>query len=206
MKNLSGLVICGGKSTRMGTDKSLLEYHGVPQRDYMFHLLTRFCSKVYLSLNHSQAENYCGLNPFIMDNVLYKGIGPMCALLSAWKEFPDSSWLVAGCDYPLVTDRHLQKLVSYRSGNATCFFLKSANVCEPLLAIYESGFYVNVLESFNKGNYSLSKLLKLHSVNRVDFDNESELRSVNTVEEYDSLRLFIKQRKEKLESNTIIQN
>ncbi|MFT5737968.1 MAG: molybdopterin-guanine dinucleotide biosynthesis protein A, partial [Maribacter sp.] len=30
-----GLVLAGGKSTRMGVDKGLITYHGLPQRDYL---------------------------------------------------------------------------------------------------------------------------------------------------------------------------
>ncbi|NNE77041.1 MAG: NTP transferase domain-containing protein, partial [Pricia sp.] len=45
-----GLVLAGGKSSRMGKDKGLIPYHGMPQREYLYHLLGRVCDKTFLSI------------------------------------------------------------------------------------------------------------------------------------------------------------
>jgi len=50
---LNGLVLAGGKSTRMGTDKGLLNYHGQAQRYYLFNLMQQVLGKdaeVFLSV------------------------------------------------------------------------------------------------------------------------------------------------------------
>jgi molybdopterin-guanine dinucleotide biosynthesis protein A len=39
---LNGLILAGGKSVRMGQDKSLIEYHNVSQREYLFAMLKEF--------------------------------------------------------------------------------------------------------------------------------------------------------------------
>ena len=51
MSVLHGLVVCGGQSTRMGMDKSQLQYHGVPQREWLYELLQPLCEDVYISLS-----------------------------------------------------------------------------------------------------------------------------------------------------------
>ena len=39
---MNGLVLSGGQSSRMGTDKALIDYHGIPQYAYVYDLLLRF--------------------------------------------------------------------------------------------------------------------------------------------------------------------
>ena len=46
---LYGLVLTGGRSTRMGRDKAALEYGGQAQADRAFDLLARVCDKVFVS-------------------------------------------------------------------------------------------------------------------------------------------------------------
>src|SRR5210317_1383102 len=52
---LKGLILVGGKSTRMGTDKSVLDYHGQAQRDFLQNLLKSQNITTYFSKRHDQA-------------------------------------------------------------------------------------------------------------------------------------------------------
>lgn len=45
-----GLVLAGGKSNRMGKDKSRLHYHGQPHALFLYKLLSKFCEKTFLSV------------------------------------------------------------------------------------------------------------------------------------------------------------
>jgi len=184
MDDLHGLIVCGGKSSRMGVDKSLLEYYGIPHRYYLFNLLQNFCQSVYLSVNIFQTENLDNSYSFIIDAPEYSNIGPMSALLSAWKKFPQASWLVVGCDYPFVNKEILQSLISQRNKRATCFHVDKNNINEPLFTIYESSFYPAVIESYHQQNYSLSKLLANENVNTVKLSSGHFLKNVNTMDEF----------------------
>jgi len=186
MVNLLGLIICGGKSSRMGEgrDKSLFEYHGVPHRYYLFHLLENFCQSVYLSVNMLQEKNLDNSYPYITDFPEFTNIGPMSALLSAWKKFPQASWLVVGCDYPFIDKEIIQSLINQREKSATCFFLAKNSIYEPLLTIYESTFYPAVMESYHKKNYSLSKLLANENVVGIKPASEHIFKNVNTMDEF----------------------
>lgn len=184
MSDLLGLVVCGGKSTRMGTDKSRLEYHGIPHCYYLFHLLQEFSKPVFLSVNINQAQNEDGKYPFITDDHEFSDLGPMSALLTAWKKFPESSLLAVGCDYPFLNRDSIMQLIQSRHGNATCFFLTENNIHEPLLTIYESSFYTIVLDNYRKQNFSLSKILEYEKVNAIQLYSSMMLQNVNTPDEY----------------------
>ena len=96
---LNGLVLAGGKSERMGTDKSLLAYHGRPQREHLYDMLLPVCQKVFVSCNTAQNANM--EIPGIEDRFL--GLGPMGGLLSAFQSAPDAAWLTVAGDMPDLT-------------------------------------------------------------------------------------------------------
>ena len=107
-KKLYGLILAGGFSRRMGKDKSLLNYHGKPQIEYVHNLLQELCDKVFLSKRIDQPSYKT--TPSINDVEPFLNKGPLGGILSAMKSFSDVSWLVLACDLPFVTKETLQTL------------------------------------------------------------------------------------------------
>lgn len=129
---LAGLVACGGKSSRMGTDKSLLIYHGETQRIHVRNLLLKFCDNVWYSLNNQQ-DDACSFK--IFDNKIYEGMGPATGLLSAFTELPGSNIIFIGCDYPFLTISELERFIKEsKPGRISCFY-NEEGFYEPLLCI-----------------------------------------------------------------------
>jgi molybdopterin-guanine dinucleotide biosynthesis protein A len=54
---LNGLILAGGKSTRMGQDKGMIDYHGKPQREYLVDLLKPYCLEVFISSKENIKQN-----------------------------------------------------------------------------------------------------------------------------------------------------
>ena len=134
---LYGLILSGGKSTRMGTDKGLIEYHGIPQRDYLYKLLQTVCDDVYMSIRLEQKEEFTADTNLILDKNEYRG--PYNGLLSAHSQFPNVAWLVVACDMPLLNKSALEQLLQERKSAkiATAFATKESGLPEPLCAIWE---------------------------------------------------------------------
>ncbi|WP_422080783.1 NTP transferase domain-containing protein [Ulvibacterium sp.] len=149
---LYGLVLSGGKSTRMGEDKGQIAYHGMPQRDYLYHLLDEVCERTYMSIRKEQeGEIAAGYNS-IQDQDEYKG--PFNGLLSAHSQFPDVAWLVLACDLPLMDAPSLRQLISARDPNkmATTFAQKENPLPEPLCAIWEPQALRSSISYLAQGN------------------------------------------------------
>lgn len=175
----------------MGFDKSLIEFNGIPQRVFLFNLLKNFCENVFLSLNENQVLNDVNIYPVVKDDPQLGDIGPMKALLSFWKNYPESNVLAVGCDYPFIDADCIQKILENRKGVATCFLNKKENIYEPVLTIYESSFRNILSENFNNKNYSLSKILKHENATAILPPSELALLSVNTPQEFYSAKKMI---------------
>lgn len=186
MKKLIGLVVCGGQSSRMGEDKSMLNYHGKPQRYYLYDLLQPFCEKVFISCNKQQDETILPPYESIVDEEKYAGIGPMAALLSAFEKFPLASFLVVGCDYPFLGKRHLHDLMEARIGldDAVFFSNPETKINEPLVCIYENNAYKKLLKNFRKHDYSLRLFLDEANTCILFPSSMDFLKSVDNTEEY----------------------
>ena len=183
--NLYGLVLSGGKSTRMGTDKGLIKYHGVPQREYLYDLLNQVCDETFISLREDQkGELQTGMKTIIDLNEFR---GPYNGLLSAHKKHPEAAWLVLACDLPLMDLEALKELISQRDSTkqATAFALNENPLPEPLCAIWEPHALKQSVSYLESGNGSCPrKYLINHDTKLVFPKNESILLNANSEEEY----------------------
>ena len=186
MQPLTGLVICGGYSTRMGTDKSLLHYHGQPQRNHLYHLLEPYCEKVFISCNSDQAGTIDHNLAFITDNEQYMHTGPMAAILSAFDRHPNQALLAIGCDYPFITKENILYMVSNRDENkaAVGFYNEAVKLYEPLLCIYEKDMAEIIRNNFQQQQYALQKILQQVNAGKLYPKETRIIQSIDTVADH----------------------
>ncbi|MDN5205566.1 NTP transferase domain-containing protein [Fulvivirgaceae bacterium BMA10] len=181
---LLGLVLIGGKSSRMQTDKSALVYYQRNQLEHTFNLLQEHCSKVHVACNTQQFTSIeKWFNP-IRDE--YEECGPINALLTGFERFPGKALLVVAIDMPLLSGKTLKQLIKHRNStkSITTFKSPSKRTMEPLLAIWEPRSYPTLKKAHNQGHFSLNKSMLLLDVECLHPDHPEELQNVNTPEEY----------------------
>jgi len=182
---LYGLVLSGGKSTRMGTDKGLIKYHGVPQREHLYDLLNQVCGEAFISLRKEQEADLPSRMQTIID--LNEFRGPYNGLLSAHKKHPEAAWLVLACDLPLMDLNAIKELISQRdtTKQATAFALKENPLPEPLCAIWEPHAFADSLAYLESGVGTCPrKFLINHDTKLVFPKYENVLLNANSEEEY----------------------
>ena len=180
---LYGLVLAGGMSERMGTDKARLNYGGKDQLDATAALLSGRCEQIFVSCRREQAGAYAesGL-PLVTDD--YLGMGPLGGLLSAQRRHPEAAWLVAACDFPFLDAWTIGGLVGMRDPLrfATAFRLPGSELPEPLCTIYEPKSRQPLLYSHAGGCDSLSAFLRHSRIAVAEPANPAALRNVNDKE------------------------
>lgn len=176
------LILIGGKSSRMGTDKSLLDYHGKPQREYLFDLAKKFCSEVYFSC---RAEQFFSENTIVDKNPS----GPISGILSAFNHNPDTAWLIVACDMPLLDEANFELLLQHRNKDkiATAFFNPENNAPEPLFTIYEPNSFEILSSQLETGNKSPKYFLQNNDIQLIRLEKTLFLKNINTKEEFDSM-------------------
>ncbi len=176
---INGLVLAGGKSTRMGQDKGAITYYDKPQREYMADLMAGTCQQTYLSV---QSEFESSI-PQITDTFL--DLGPFGGILSAFRKDPNSAWLAVACDVPFVDQQIINLLISERDPSklATCFHNPETNFPEPLITLWEPRAYPVLLQFLTLGYSCPRKVLINSDVKEIEVPNNQVLLNVNTPEE-----------------------
>lgn len=186
MSSMYGLVVCGGKSTRMGTDKSMLNYHGQPQRYYLYEMLSELCERTFISCNMQQAATIPDKYAVIIDDEQYGDIGPMVALLTAFDKYPDASFLVVGCDYPHLQKEELKRLleVSLQYKKSTALYNIEGKSIEPLISVYQLDIISQLKRNFIQNKQSLRALLEDVNVYIIEPLNYMSIISIDNLQQY----------------------
>lgn len=181
---INGLLLVGGRSTRMGRDKAQLQYHGTPQWQHSRQLLQNCgIQDVYLSCRSDQAGEYPGM---LQIHDSFTGLGPMGGILSAFRQEPDAAWLVLACDLPFMDEINVRALIQARNSNycATAFRQpETEGFPEPLVAIWEPAIYPLMLLALGAGYSCPRKVLLNTPTLLIDAPDPRALTNVNTPEE-----------------------
>lgn len=163
-----GIILCGGQSTRMGTDKGLIKLHANTWAQTAVDKMLLLQLKVVLSVNAIQFNDYLSVFTefqLIKDNDDLLVRGPLAGVLSVHLQYPKEDLFVLACDMPLMETIILNKLLmTYREYplNGAYVFLKEGQP-EPLCAIYTAkglSFILDLLKANELPKHSMKFMLE----------------------------------------------
>jgi molybdopterin-guanine dinucleotide biosynthesis protein A len=186
---LWGLALAGGLSTRMGTDKGLIAWHGKPQREHLLDLFRQAGLPACLSIRPDQMSRALSSHCLIPD--MYGAIGPAGALRSAMEAYPGRAWLVVACDLPLISIEFLQWLMQQRNPEVLFTGCATAFGPEPLAAIWEPAAGELLARHVDAGAYSLRKILENQAVKIVSPPDPTTLLNANSPEDGTIIRQIL---------------
>ena len=135
-----GVVLCGGKSSRMGEDKGLLKITDKTWTELALIKLEGLSIPVCVSINPSQKEQYQSflhLELLVEDSI--EDLGPLTGLLSVHNQYPYHDLIILACDMIDIPEFIIDKLYKEfrsREGEHDFFVYKFNDEFEPLLGIY----------------------------------------------------------------------
>ena len=183
---LAGLVLAGGRSRRMGSDKAALMAGGETQLERGVGLLERHVDRVFVSTRADQADDPVRARfEQIVD--AYDGLGPVAGILSAMDAQPDWSWLVLACDLPSIDDETIEFLIENASDSspATAFVSVVDGLPEPLCAIWRP-MSRPIIEQFIADGFNCPRKMLIKSpTTLLDQPRPGALHNINTPADLD---------------------
>lgn len=185
--SISGFILAGGKSRRMGTDKALLKFQEEPLLLHMIKSIEPFCDNLAIS---GQNSDY---SAFGIDMVpdLYSDCGPIAGIFSALK-YSVSDWnLLVSVDVPFVNDELFLFLIS-NIGEFDCIIPLHTSGVEPLVALYNRRTLPVIEEMIDSGDYRLTNLLSKINTRHVDCNHLIKkyprlFMNINRMEDYQAI-------------------
>jgi len=191
---LKALIMAGGKSVRMGKDKTHISYHGKPQFAHVYSLFEEMGVEPYVSCRAEQAS-YFQENGFrtVADRIL--DMGPISGISSAFMLAPNHAWLVIASDIPFIDKEIISELIANRSilHTATAFQSPFDRFPEPLIAIWEPKAFPMIMSFVSLGYSCPRKVLIQTGAKVIEASHPEKLENVNTPDELlDALELLKK--------------
>ena len=185
LDKLLGVVLCGGESKRMGSDKGLSEKNGKTWVKIIAEKLVSLNIPVVVSINEQQSESYSRLfspNELIVDNIDIHG--PLKGLLSVHRVYSNKDILLMACDIIDMDNQTLTHLIDQYNSQDFEFFVYQENYAEPFCAIYTSQGLKPVLEqarNHSLSTFSFQTILDKGKTLRIPITTKSSFRNYNTI-------------------------
>lgn len=188
-QDILGLVLIGGHSKRMGTDKFSIEYAKATQLERVYNTISQVCSEIYISCRQDQFEDprLISYEKKLVDQ--FYNIGPLGAILSAFQKFPNHAIMTIACDLPLLGEQEIKLLQMKRNPfKFATSFLNPEGLPEPLCAIYEPKAKAMMHAFFGLGYHCPRKMLMNMNISGIKNYNYQALSNANTPEEREAIR------------------
>ncbi len=164
---VTGIILAGGKSARMGADKGLQELCGKALISYAIQSLSEICSTIIISTS-SDAYLSFGLKT-IPDEI--PGIGPMGGIYSALKQSKTEKNMVLSCDLPFVSKELMSFILKNSDGYQVAVSWQGNQHYEPLCGFYHVSVLDQMKAFIHKINYKLPDLFEEIIINKLDINN-----------------------------------
>ncbi|MFT7233672.1 MAG: molybdopterin-guanine dinucleotide biosynthesis protein A [Cyclobacteriaceae bacterium] len=177
---LNALILIGGKSTRLGEDKYMMEVNGKPQYQHLYDLMHGMNIPTYLSCNEKQDQILSKTYPSIVDQ--YPDSGPIGGIVSAMNFRSNVSWLVTACDLVNLTADAISNLISENQEgfDIVTYQQESSEFLETTLSIYNPSSSRALLQAINSGNLRLQNVLKGCNTHVIKVSDGNFLKNVNS--------------------------
>jgi len=131
-KNITGIVLAGGKSSRMGTDKGFLLLNNKPFVQYSIDALKPLVSEIIIVSDHSDYDIF-GCKR-ILD--ITKNAGPVAGICAGLEASNTDYNIILSCDIPLVNSKILETLINHIDNTSQIIQVESQGKSMPLIAVY----------------------------------------------------------------------
>lgn len=187
---ITGVILVGGKSRRMGQDKAFLEIDGLPLIERQIQAL-QGCFENLLLVG-DQPERFTQFNiPVVPDLSPGSSLG---GLFTGLHQAPTDLVFVSSCDIPFPS-QGLIRLICSQGGAWDAVVPVTARGPEPLFALYRRSCLPAMRQALEKGDYRITALLQQLQVTEIGPDQLALLDSadrcllnLNTPEDYAACR------------------
>ena len=185
-KDITGIILAGGKSSRMGEDKAFLELKGKPFIEYSIEAVKPLVSEIMIVSNNPDYDRF-NLNR--VDDIIQNS-GPLAGIYSGLVNSKTDYNLVLSCDIPLITTEVLKLLINDVEPDIDVVQMVSYGKPMPLIALYKKQCKTLFYKLLQNNERRLHMALSQCKVKNIMLNSENELftTNINTPEELKKIK------------------
>ncbi|MCK9281765.1 MAG: molybdenum cofactor guanylyltransferase [Melioribacteraceae bacterium] len=187
--DITGIILAGGKSSRMGINKCLLKIGDETIIERILSVMKSVFEKVIIITN--TPVEYTSLGVMVYKDIL-KGFGPIGGIHSGLTHSSTNEDFVISCDMPLMIKEMVEFITEYKS-DKLIRFCKAGGYNQPLAGIYKKGLIPEIEIFLNQSNdtstksfHQLIKNVDAEIINpeNLSFYKEELFFNVNNLKDY----------------------
>jgi len=189
--DVTAVILAGGQSSRMGSNKALLPYRGGRFIEAIHRLLKDIFSEVILATNNPEQYDFLPCRK-VAD--LYKGMGVLAGIHSGLYHSSNPAIFAVACDMPYLTEDLIRHLAS-RADAGGVLIPESPSGLEPLHAVYGKGCLAAVESTLLSGQRRIVSFFDRINVSRMNVEQVANFDpsfasfiNINTPGDYYELR------------------
>ena len=179
------VLFAGGKSTRMGEDKSLLPFaHSQSLAQYQYERLEEIFTHVYISTKNTSKFDHINAK-FIQDSLSPDVHAPTVGFINIFNQLhEENAVFVLSVDTPFVTKEVIKRLLEVKYVDYDAIIARTPSGIHPLCGIYTRALQEPMMDMIKNNDHKLTALLKRSNVYYLDIEDEDLLMNLNTQDEY----------------------
>ncbi len=188
IQGMTGVILAGGASRRMGRNKAMLKLHDIPLIEKVYRTMATLFSDIVIVTN--TPEEYAFI-PCRKTPDLYPGAGSIAGLHAGMAASNTGRIFVAACDMPFLNAGLIRMLCSHDMEAEAVVPLNSEGFFEPLHAVYAVSVMDTARDVIENGDKSILILLNRIRTVLIPYEEicsipgaKDSFRNINTPEEF----------------------
>lgn len=183
---ISGIILAGGKSSRMGRDKASLKLNDLTFLEHVITIIRPFVDDLVI-ISDNPAHNKYAVK---REEDFIKDSGPLGGLLTGLYRAKHNNVLVLSCDIPLISRDIVEHLLSESDDRFEVNQIESKGKTMPLIALYKKSCWYTFYRSLINDERRVRVALKALNTNTIKIDDKYDFRvqNINTKEEFEAVK------------------
>jgi len=181
----TAIILAGGKSSRMGTEKGMLSINNQTMLEHICKQLRGTFSQILISAGDAEKYSFAGFE-VVRDKISSQG--PLMGIASALEASANEINFVVACDTPHIEIGCVRKMLTEARGADIVVPTTGDKKYEPLFAIYRKSALDAIKRTLRKGGRKISDVFDMCEVKYTDLGKADWLININTMAEYEEFQ------------------
>ncbi|MDW5287669.1 molybdenum cofactor guanylyltransferase [Formosa sp. PL04] len=185
-KHISIYILCGGKSSRMQTEKGLVVFNNKPFIEWILDAVKPISNQIFLITENTDYSIYN--YPLLAD--IYKNKGPVGGIHTALSHTNTQQNLILSCDIPMISTHIINHyLINSKVINSDIAFVSDSTRDYPLIGMYSVNNLQKFEDAIQQNHLKLMQLIQGSTFHRIQVASRDfkALYNINTKVELQTL-------------------
>jgi molybdopterin-guanine dinucleotide biosynthesis protein A len=187
MKTLTAFILCGGKSSRMKSEKGLVLFQEKPFIEHIIKAILPITKNIQLVTNTKEYDYL----PYHKSADIVKDKGPLGGIYTALTNSETEFNLILSCDIPLISSELLAELIAKHNQEAQITVFATESRIHPLIGIYSKKLLPIIKEAIDKNELKMMDFISKvpHQIIKIEESENFPLTNINSADELNDLNI-----------------